>query len=120
MNRYLNQFFYSFFTKPALIAGKLPLSAAAAVGTVAIKGIASITKTGTGEYTITFDDKHYSIQSLSAGIVDSSEDLAISFESINLSAKTIKLITKVAGVDADVADACDIYLSFLFNDSSVN
>lgn len=119
MNRYLTQFFYSFFKKPVMIAGKIPLSAAAAVGSVAIKGIASVAKTGTGEYTITFEDAHYSLASLSACVADSAEDLVVDFKSISLSGKTAIMVTKVAGAAANVTDACDVYINFIFNDSSV-
>lgn len=119
MNRYLTQFFYSFFKKATLIAGKIPLIAAAAVGTVAIKGITSVAKTGTGEYTITFSDKHYSLEHISAVVLDSAEDLVVDFKTLSLSSKTVIMVTKVAGVAADVSDACDVYVSFLFNDSSV-
>lgn len=118
-NRYLTQFFYSFFKKPSLIAGKIPLSSAAAVGTVAIKGITSVAKTGTGEYTITFNDQHYSLEHLSAVVVDSAEDIVCDFKTYTAASKTIILVTKVAGVAANVTDACDVYVSFLFNDSSV-
>jgi hypothetical protein len=119
MNRYLNQFFYSFFKKAVLISGKIPLSAAAAVGTVAIKGIVSVAKTGTGLYTITFSDAHYALVGLSASVVDSAEDIVVDFSSVNLSAKTVVMTTKIAGVADDVSDACDVYVNFLFNDTSV-
>jgi hypothetical protein len=119
MNRYLTQFFYSFFKKACLISGKIPLSAAAAVGTVSIKGIASVTKTDTGEYTIVLSDSHYAIVGIGASAVGSTEDLAVAFASIDLATKTAILETRVAGVLADVTDACDLYVSFLFNDTSV-
>src|SRR5574343_75612 len=118
-SRYFTQFFYTFFRKPVLLAGKIPLSASAAVGTVAIKGIKSVVKTGTGEYTITFEDKYPTLVSLSACDVDSAENLVVDFKSYNPSAKTIILVTKVAGAAANVTDACDIYVSFLFTNSSV-
>lgn len=118
-NRYYTQFFYSFFKKPVLLAGKIPLSASAAVGTVAIKGIKSVVKSGTGEYTITFEDKYPSLQYLNAQDVDSGENLVCHFKSYDPANKTIILVTKVAGTAANVTDACDIYVSFLFNNSSV-
>lgn len=119
MNRYLTQFFYSFFKKPTLIAGKIPLSAAAAVGTVDIKGIASVAKSGTGLYTVTFSDKHFSLEALTACVVDSAQNIVVDFRTVDLAAKTVIMVTKVAGSAADVSDACDVYVSFLFNDSSV-
>ena len=118
-NRYFTQFFYSFFKKPCLLAGKIPLAADASVGTVAIKGIASVAKTGTGEYTITFDDKFVSLEHLSAVALDSAQALVCDFKTFNASAKTIILVTKVAGSAANISDACDVYVSFLFNDSTV-
>jgi hypothetical protein len=118
-NRYFTQFFYSFFKKPILIAGKIPLSAAAAVGTVAIKGVASVVKSGTGLYTVTLEDKYFELVSIGASVADSAEDLAIDFASIDLTAKTFVIQTKVAGVIDDVSDACDVYINLVLNDSSV-
>lgn len=118
-NRYFTQFFYTFFKKPTLLAGKIPLTSAAAVGTVAIKGIKSVVKTGTGEYTITFEDAYPSLHFLAAHDLDSAENLVCHFKTYNATAKTIILVTKVAGTAANVTDACEIYVSFLFNNSSV-
>lgn len=118
-NRYFTQFFYSFFKKPVMIAGKIPLSSAAAVGTVAIKGVASVTKTGTGEYTVLLSDEYYGLESIHAGIVDSAQNLHVDFASIDLPNKSFKIVTKVAGVVANVSDACDIYVQLVLSNSSV-
>lgn len=118
-NRYFTQFFYSFFKKPVMVAGLIPLSAAAAVGTVAISGVASVVKSGTGLYTVTLQDKYFSLVSALGAVIDSAEGVEIGFASVNLPAKTIVIQTKVAGVVADVSDACQVSVQFIFNDSSV-
>lgn len=118
-NRYFTQFFFSFFKKPVLVAGLIPLSAAAAVGTVAIKGVESVVKSGTGLYTVTLQDQYVSLASIVGSVIDSAEDVVIDFASVNLSAKTFVIQTKVAGVLADVTDACQVSLQVIFNDSSV-
>lgn len=118
-NRYFTQFFYSFFKKPVMIAGKIPLSSAAAVGTVEIKGVASVAKTGTGLYLVTLQDQYFALESIHAGIVDSAQNLHVDFKNINLSAKTFEIETKVAGTVANVSDACDIYIQLILSNSSV-
>ena len=118
-NRYFTQFFYSFFKKPVMIAGSIPLSASAAVGTVAIKGVASVVKTGTGIYLVTLEDEYYALGSAQAGVIDSAENLKVVFASVNLPAKTFQLKTMVAGSFADVTDACEISLQLVLSNSSV-
>jgi hypothetical protein len=118
-NRYFTQFFYTFFKKPVLIAGKISLSAAAAVSSSSIQGASLVAKTGTGTYTVTLADKYYSVVCGLVSSVGSTEDLVVDFVSINPTTKTVVVQTKVAGVVADVTDACELHLSVLFNDTSV-
>lgn len=119
-NRYLTQYFYTFFKKPVLIAGKIPLSAAAAVGTVSIKGVASVVKTGTGTYLVTLDDK-YAAGLVGASIVvaDSAQDLVVDLSTVSSDGQTLTLVTKVAGTAANVSDACTVYMTLVLSDSSV-
>ena len=119
-NRYFTQFFYSFFKKPVMIAGSIPLSASAAVGTVDIKGVESVVKTGTGEYTVTLSDEYYKLISAQAGVIDSAQNLKFDFHSFNLPAKTFVIKSQVAGVVANVTDACEISLCLILSNSSVD
>ena len=119
-NRYFTQFFYSFFKKPVLIGGSIPLSASAAVGVVDIKGIQSVVKSGTGIYTVTLSDKYYKLISASAGVIDSAENLKFVFTDFNLPNKTFKIKSMVAGSFADVSDACEISLLLVLSNSSVD
>lgn len=119
-NRYFTQFMYSFFKKPVILAGKIPLSSSAAVGLVSIKGVLSVVKTGTGLYQITLDDKYSAMGCPLAVVSDSTQDIAVSIDSVNLSAKTMTLTTKVAGSAANVTDACDIYIQLFLSNSSVD
>lgn len=120
-NRYFTQFFYTFFKKPVLIAGKVSLSAAAAVSSFDIPGVATVVKNGTGTYDITLQDKYYSVKCALASSLGSTQDLEVDFVSIDpQGTKIVKVQTKVAGTVADVTDACEVHLSVLFNDSSVS
>lgn len=120
-NRYLTQFFYSFWKKPVLVAGKISLSAAAAVSSFDIPGVATVVKTGTGEYTVTLQDKYVKLISLQLSSSDSTQDLLVDSKSIDVvSAKTFKIITKVAGSPANITAACSVYVNLLASNSSVD
>jgi len=103
-----------------MIAGSIPLSSAAAVGTVAIKGIASVVKSGTGIYDVTLEDEYYALCSASAGVIDSTENLKVVFSDFDLPSKTFKVKTMVAGSFDDVSDACEISLQIVLSNSSIN
>ena len=118
-SRYFTQFFYSFFKKPVLLAGSISLDASAAVSASDIKGVASVSKTGTGEYTVTLSDDYYALFFASAAVSDSTEDIAVSVDTVNLSSKTFKVTTKVAGVVDDVSDACAVYVQLVLSNTSV-
>ena len=119
-NRYLTQFFYSFWKKPVLVSGKISLSAAA-VSSFDIPGVLSVVKTGTGEYTVTLQDKYSKLISLQLSSSDSTQDLLVDSKSIDVvSAKTFKIITKVAGTAANITAACSIYVNLLASNSSVD
>lgn len=114
-----SQFIYNKQTKPVLLAGKISLSAAAAVLSNTIDGAASVVKTGVGTYQVTLQDTFVELVSAQATAVDSAQALVADFSTFNLPAKTFNVVTKVAGVVADVTDACEIHVSLFFNDSSV-
>lgn len=119
-NRYFTQFFFSFFKKPVLIAGKIPLNSSAAVGTVSIKGVTSVAKTGTGTYLVTLNDSYAGgLVGASLVVADSAQDLLVDLSTVASTGKTLTLVTKVAGTAANVTDACDIYMTLLLSDSSV-
>jgi hypothetical protein len=120
-NRYLTQFFYSLWKKPVLVSGKISLSAAAAVSSFDIPGVATVAKTGTGEYTVTLQDKYCKLISLQLSASDSTQDLLVDSKSIDVvSAKTFKIITKVAGSAANITAACTVYVNLLASNSSVD
>lgn len=119
-NRYFTQFFYSFFKKPVLLAGKFSLNASAAVTATAIKGVASVAKTGTGTYLVTLEDQYFALFSVSTSVVDSAQDIVADCSAFDLAAKTFTVTTKVAGSAANVSDACDVYLSLVLSNTSSN
>lgn len=102
-----------------MIAGKIPLNASAAVGTVAIKGVTSVAKTGTGTYLVTLDDAYSGLQGASVVVADSAQDLVVDLSTVSSTGQTLTLVTKVAGTAANVTDACDIYLTLVLSNSSV-
>jgi hypothetical protein len=117
-NRNLNQV-QSLYHKAVLLGGKISLSAAAAVSSSDLVGM-TVAKTGTGEYTITLADKWSKLINIGCSVVDSTQDLVVVYESVSLTSKTFKVITKVAGSAANVTDACDLYLQVLLSNSSVD
>lgn len=118
-SRYFTQFFYSFFKKPVLIAGSISLAANASVSGSSIKGVSSVSKTGTGEYTVTLSDEYYALFFASAAVSDSTEDIAVSVDAVSLSSKTFKVVTKVAGSAANVTDDCTVYVQLVLSNTSV-
>lgn len=119
-NRYFTQFFYTLLKTPVLITGKIVLAADASVTSFDAKGVASVTKTGTGEYTITLSDSFSKVTSLNAHPVGSSEDLVPVFLSYDASTKAYVLETKVAGTVADISAACEIHFQINLSNSSVD
>lgn len=119
-NRHFNAPVQSLWHKPILVGGKIALSAAAAVTSSDIKG-ASVAKTGTGEYTITLEDKFSGMIGASLVAADNAaKDLVLELKSINLSAKTMIVVTKIAGVAANTDEALDIWVTLHLNNSSVD
>jgi hypothetical protein len=56
-NRYLNQFQYTLEKDTVTLYGSIVIGAAGAVGTVKGGGISGVVKSGTGLYTISFEDQ---------------------------------------------------------------
>jgi hypothetical protein len=60
-NRYLKSRLYTFETDLVKIVGTMTVGATGAVGTVKGMGIASVTRTGVGAYTVTLQDSYHMV-----------------------------------------------------------
>jgi hypothetical protein len=107
--------------KQILLAGKIALSAAAAVTSFSIPGVASVAKTGTGLYTITLQDTYQDLLGI-CPVIGGNPLVHAGVGAVDVaSAKTIVVQTiSEAGVLADVAAASTIYVTLVLSNSSVN
>lgn len=110
---------YSFEPNLVILAGKIDLNASAAVlSTTDVQNAASVTKTGTGEYTITLNDSYTKKLSIQATVEsDTDADLVAQIDSSdiqgNSAAKTIVIKTMAAAVPTDASAAATIYITIL-------
>ena len=90
------------------------------LGTSLPAGITSITHSGTGEYTITFDDQFYAITSMQCSLMlGTAADSKVQFTAIpanlnSASALTVKLTTITTAAAADIAAASGNEVWFTF------
>jgi hypothetical protein len=118
-NRYFNQFVLTPTKRQVLLAGKISLNASAAVISSDIPFVASVAKTGTGEYTITLDDTYVELRSCQLTML-TTEDLDARIASHDVSsAKTIVIETSTAGTAADATAVAEIHVDMKMKDSSV-
>lgn len=118
-NRYFNQWVLTPTKRQVMLSGKISLSAAAAVTSSDIPFAASVSKSGTGEYTITLDDKYVELRSCQMTML-TSEDVQARLSSHDVSsAKTIVVETATAGSAADVSAVAEIHVTLILKDSSV-
>jgi len=117
-NRYFNQLCLTPTKRHVKLEGKIALSAAAAVDSNSIPLSASVAKSGTGEYTITLQDKYVELRSCQLSML-TTEDVQARIKSHDVATKTYVIETATAGSPADVSAAAEIHVSFSFRDSSV-
>lgn len=119
-NRYFRSKVLSPDARPIMLSGKVSLSAAAAVSSNNLDFTASVTKTGTGTYQITLQDKYAEVKSIQVSYEGAEADVSVKIASETVSStKLINLRTETAGVAADVTAACKIHFLLVVNDSSV-
>lgn len=118
-NRRFEQFKYSLIKKQTEIEGIVTLSAAGAVVTQDIPG-ATIAKTGTGTYTITLQDKYSKLMGIYSQLGSTAQDLqAVPGAADVVSAKTVVINTKTAGVNTDPSATATLYVKIVLRNSSV-
>ena len=118
-NHYYKQFPLTKHTRLIMITGKIVLSAAGAVLSNTIDHAVSVTKSGTGEYTLVFTDAF--VQSRSVQVTHEGtapDDVKVKADTIATN-KTLVLNTVVSGAVANVATACTLHVLILVKDSTV-
>jgi len=121
-NRYLQQFGYWFVKAPVHLVGTINIAADASVSGYSIKGVASVTKTGTGEYTITLQDAYYSFLTAQCTLMAATAvDLVPQIKSVNVAAasKTVVVRLNTGATPTDPAAVCTLCVSIVCKNTSV-
>jgi hypothetical protein len=107
--------------KQIVLAGHVNIAANASVASQSFIG-GTITKTGTGAYTLTLDDKYQALLSASAQVAETSADLFGKIGAVDVvSAKTIVIQTVDAtGAAVDASATLKVYITLVLSNSSVN
>jgi len=119
-NKYLQQFFYSRTKKLCAIHGQILIAADASVTSTTIIG-ATVTKTGTGEYTIVLDSSYQALMSLQASLSAAvAVDLVAQFGAADVvTARTIVVRLNTGATPTNPSAVCRINVAILLRDSSV-
>jgi hypothetical protein len=103
------------------ISGVIPLSAAAAVGTVVGRGF-SCAKTATGTYTITLEDAYSKLLGAQLTWLEAAASAnnakLVSHDVISAKTVVFKTAPNGSGTATDVAAACEIHFSLKLANSS--
>lgn len=118
-NRRFEQFSYSLIKKKVDIAGVASLSAAGAVSSQDIPG-GTLTKTGTGAYLLTLQDKYSRVLSVQVQLGETAQDLQAVPGACDPSAKTYVINTKTAGTNTDPSATAKLYVHLVLSNSSVS
>ena len=119
-NSYCQQFLYSKTKMLKLIQGVISIAADASVSSSTIIG-AAVTKTGTGEYTITLSETYVAMMATNLTLeAASAVDLVPQVKSTDVSgAKTIVINLNAGATPTDPAAVCKIHVSIFMRDSSI-
>ena len=119
-NRYLEQFCYTFIKKKCEIDGVVSLSSAGAIVSQDIPG-ATLSKTGTGAYLLTLQDKWSKCLGVYVQLAETAQDIqAVPGAASVTSAKTVLIKTKTAGVNTDPSATAKLYVKVVLSNSSVS
>lgn len=117
-SRYFKQFVLTPTNRQVMLSGIVSLDAAGAVTSSTVP-FATASKSGTGEYTLTLDDKYVELRSAQV-TAQTSEDLVPRIASHDVSsAKTVVLETATAGTATDPTAAAELHVTLILKDSSV-
>lgn len=119
-NRNFEQYSYSLIKKKVDIAGYAVLSSAGAVSSQVIMG-GAFAKSGTGEYTLTLEDKYNELLFAKAELAENVEDIKAVVSASDVSGTkviTIKLVNNT-GAGTDVTAAAKLYVHLILKNSGV-
>ena len=106
------------------ISGKIVLDNTGAVTSsypASAKGVASVTKTGTGTYRITLQDKYNALLDIDLDIMEAAAGYQVKAKAEAVaSGPTVDIWTINAGAAADVGAATTIYFSLVLKNTSVS
>jgi len=119
-NRYFQQFFHSFTKNLTGLHGIISINSSAAVTGETING-ATVAKTGTGEYTITLDDKYPAIEACELQLeAATAVDLVPQVVSTDVvGAKTIVFKLLAGSTATNPSAACKVHVALRLRNSSV-
>lgn len=118
-NRYFRQFALVKDPRTIFLSGQISLNSSAAVTGNTIDFCQSVTKSGTGEYTIVLQDK-YVIDKCVQVSFEGASLCTPKIKSVDLSTKTIIVETMVAGALANITAAGSIHILVVAKDSTVS
>lgn len=122
-NRYLNQFILTQRKGLVIEAGTISLSALAAVSSSDFTSlVSSVSKSATGEYTITLADKWVGLVNVQVSIESAEASIRPRIKSADpVNAKTIVIETEdvATGTVQDVTAVAKLHVSILLKNSSV-
>jgi len=124
MNRLYNQFYLSLERGKAVLFGKVAIGATGAptINAVKSKGIASISRTGAGAYTITLNDIYVDLFKCSVNFMFATTagvaNVQVVSQSVN-SAKTIAILCQdFAGTAVDPASGAEMQIELILKTST--
>lgn len=119
-NRLFQQFFHSFTKQLVGIHGYIDIAADASVSSSSVRG-GTVTKTGTGAYTLTLEDQYVAIESVQLTLqAATAVDLVPQVVSQDVvgTAKTIVFRLNAAGSATDPSAVCRVYIAALLKNST--
>ena len=97
-------------------------SGAPTIDTAGSKGIASISRTATGDYTITLSESYNSLLMVDVMMLEADDtDLTfqVASQAVSNSTPTVAIVCKAAATPADPPDGSDLYVRITVKNSSV-
>lgn len=105
--------------KGVILPIKINLAADASVSSFVGKGVESVTKSGTGEYTVVLKDNYNKLLSASFAQAGAIPDVTPYIASEDVANKEIVVSTHDGAVDADTAVAHEVHVTIIATKSSV-
>ena len=110
-----------------ILAGKVALNSSAAITSQSLD-FATLVKTGTGEYTITLEDKYYETKAVHLQVLQASGNLITAQVKADTQTSDKKIVintyvednTSGVAAVANVGVAATIFITLIFKDSSVS